>query len=308
MIATRRGARISLRRSAASRRDPRWLLVPALVYLLVVTQVPFLQTIWYSLRSWNLLKPRAGQQFVGIDNYTELLTDRNIIDSMVRTVTLTASVVALALLLGLGLAGLLHRRFRGRALARTLLLTPLLIMPAASALVWKNMLMHPVYGFIPWLFKQLGMGSFDPLSQSPFAAVVLIATWQWYPFMMLILLAGLAALDEETLEAARIDGAGIVATTRYVVLPHLSSYMTIAIILGTVFILPTFDILYVATGGGPGFATTNLAYAVYRLAFANFDIGLSSALGIINAVFVIIVATLLVRLTRRFSARGEVFA
>lgn len=287
-------------------RTPRGLLVPAIVFLFVVTQFPFLLTIYYSLRSWNLLTPGRGQHWVWAENYVTLLTDRNIVESMVRTIGYTASVVAFALLLGLTLAFLLHRRFRGRAVTRTLLLTPMLIMPTAGGLVWKNMLLHPVYGALPWLLGLLGFRGVDMLSQQPMVAVILIGIWQWYPFMMLILLAGLASLDEEQLEAARIDGADWWQGARYVVLPHLSSYISVGILLGTIFILPTFDTLFIATSGGPGFATTNLAYAVYKLAFANFDIGLSSALGIINAVFTIVAATLLVRVAGRLLVRSEV--
>ena len=224
-------------RPAQSRLKPRWLLAPALLYLLVVTQVPFLMTIWYSTLDWNLLKPRDGQDFVGVDNYVDLLTDADIQATIWRTITLTGSVIILSLALGLALAALLNRQFRGRAIARTMLLTPLLIMPAASALVWKNQMMHPVYGLIPWLLEQVGIAGVDTLTHAPFASVVLITIWQWTPFMMLIMLAGLAALDEETLEAARIDGAGLVATARHIVLPHLSSYISIAVVLGVVFVL-----------------------------------------------------------------------
>lgn len=296
------------RRLTAAQRTPRGLVLPAILFLFVVTQLPFFLTIFYSLRSWNLLVPGRGQEWVWADNYLTLLTDLNILESMVRTVVYTGAVVTFGLALGLVLAFLLHRPFPGRALARTMLLTPMLIMPAASALVWKNMVLHPVYGALPWLLGELGLPRADLLSQQPMVAVILIGVWQWCPFMMLIVLAGLASMDEEQLEAARIDGAGWWSSTRHLVLPHLSSYISVAILLGTIFILPTFDTLFIATAGGPGFATTNLAYAVYKLAFANFDIGLSSALGIINTVFTIVVATVLVRAAGRVLVRGEVLA
>ncbi len=285
---------------------PRGLVAPTIAFLFLVTQFPFFLTLFYSVRSWNLLVPTRGQDWVGLENYATVLTDPNIVASMGRTVIYTAGVVGVALLLGLVAAFLVHQPFPGRGLVRTMLLTPMLIMPTAGALVWKNMVLHPVYGAVPWLLGELGFPRVDLLAHAPMASVIAIGVWQWFPFMMLILLAGLAALDEEQLEAARIDGAGFWQTTRFLVLPHLSSYIAVAVLLGTIFVLPTFDTLFIATAGGPGFATTNLAYAVYKLAFANFDIGLSSALALVNVVFTIVVATLLVRVAGRVLVRGEV--
>jgi sorbitol/mannitol transport system permease protein len=287
-------------------RTPRGLVPPAIIYLVIITQLPFIFTVLNSLRLWQLLRPELGQKFVGLRNYYLLVTDPFVISTIIRTLVYTFSVVILSLLLGLVIAFLLHRSFPGRGIARTMLLTPMLIMPAASALVWKNMILHPVYGIFPWLMKALDLPSIDMLSQYPLAAVIIISVWQWYPFMMLISLAGLASIEQEQLESAQIDGANWWQSTRYIILPHLSSYLNVAILLGSIFILPTFDTLFIATAGGPGYATTNLAYAVYKFAFANFDIGKSSALGIINAIFTIIIATYLIRLTGKFLIRSEV--
>jgi sorbitol/mannitol transport system permease protein len=293
-------------RSPRKRRTPTGLILPAIVFLFLVTQLPFLLTIYYSLRSWNLLRPDLGQEWVGLENYESLFSDGTLLAAMWNTLIFTGAVVVLSLLLGLGFALLVNRPFPGRGIVRTLLITPMLIMPVVGALVWKNMMLHPVYGAVPWALSKVGIQKVDVLAQQPMAGVIGISVWQWTPFMMLVLLAGLSSVDETTLEAARIDGASKWHEFWYVVLPHLSSYATVAVLLGTLFVLPTFDTLYVATGGGPGFATTNLAYAVYKIAFANYDVGLSSALGLINAVFSLAVCFILIRVIGRIFARGEV--
>lgn len=297
---------VTARRAARKSRTPSGLILPAIVFLFLVTQLPFLLTIFYSLRSWNLLRPDQGQAWVGLENYQSLIFDGTLLAAMRNTLVFTGAVVAFSLLLGLGLALLMNRPFPGRGVIRTLLITPMLIMPVVGALVWKNMLLHPVYGALTWALSKVGIQKVDVLAQYPMAGVVGISVWQWTPFMMLVLLAGLSSVDETTLEAARIDGASKWHEFRYVLLPHLSSYATVAVLLGTLFVLPTFDTIYVATGGGPGFATTNLTYAVYKIAFANYSVGLASALGLINAVFSLVVCFVLIRVAGRIFARGEV--
>lgn len=292
--------------SRKSKRTPTGLIVPAVVFLFIVTQFPFFLTIFYSLRSWNLLRPDQGRSWVGLGNYTSLFADGSLIASTLNTLIFTGSVVGFSLVLGLGLALLVNRPFPGRGVVRTLLITPMLIMPVVGALVWKNMMLHPVYGALTWAIDKLGLPKVDVLAQYPMIGVVGISVWQWAPFMMLILLAGLSSIDEGTLEAAKIDGASKWNEFRYIIMPHISSYMTVAILLGTLFVLPTFDTIYVATGGGPGFATTNLAYAVYKIAFANYSVGVASALGVMNAVLSLIIFLILIRVVGKFFVRGGV--
>ncbi|MEN3306420.1 MAG: polyol transport system permease protein, partial [Micromonosporaceae bacterium] len=250
----------------------RWIrrapLLPALVFTIIVTQVPFIATLVISSLNWNILRP-GDRSFAGLTNYKYVFTDARLRAAVVNTVVLTVSVVLISLVVGLVLAMLLDRRFPGRGLARTLLIAPFLVMPVASALLWKHALYNPTYGLFDgvlnaiWrLFGAQQGPTVDWLSVSPMGAVVAALVWQWTPFMMLILLAGLQGIPEDVREAARIDGAGVVREFRAITLPLLGPYFELAILLGMIYVLQLFGEIFVATQGGPGSETTTVPYYV----------------------------------------------
>lgn len=164
------------------RRAP---LLPALVFTIIVTQLPFLFTIWYSLQSWNLVRP-GSQQFVWFDNYAKVFTDSQFRGVALNTVLLTVGAVLIAMVLGLAFALLLDRQFRGRGFIRTLLITPFLITPVAAALLWKTVLFSPTYGLINFVLSPFGAGQTDWISAFPLTSVMIALVWQWTPFMMLL--------------------------------------------------------------------------------------------------------------------------
>lgn len=279
------------RRDAWVRRLP---LMPALIVTILLTQLPFVLTLVYSMMSWNLLEP--GQRtFVGFDNYVEAFSDSVFQDSVVNTLIITVSAVLVSALLGLGLALLLDRKFIGRGIARTLAITPFLVMPAAGALIWKTMILNPSFGTLNWALSPLGGESIDWMGAHPMLTVVMIVVWQWTPFMMLIILAGLQSQSSDVLEAARVDGANGWHIFRHLTLPHLRQYIELAVILGSIYILQTFDVVFLVTQGGPGTSTTNLPYFLYLKTFRSGDIGYSSAVGVLVVVATIIIATLALR-------------
>lgn len=279
-------------RSAAwKRRGP---LLPALLFTIAVTQIPFLVTVFYSFQSWNMVRP-GSQHFVGFDNYVDVFTDSVFLGALGNTVVLTVVCVLVAMLLGLGLALLLDRKFLGRGIVRTLLITPFLILPAAGALLWKTTMFDPTYGLLNWAF---GI-EVEWLSDYPLAAVMTQIVWQWTPFMMLLILAGLQAQSREVLEAAQVDGAGRWRTFVSITLPQLSRYLQLAVLLGAIYIVNSFDAIYLMTQGGPGTASTNLPYYIYQRAFEGFDVGQSSAMGVIVVAMTLIVATFALRLMFR---------
>jgi sorbitol/mannitol transport system permease protein len=284
--------------SSTGRRGQAWLkrlpLLPALLFVIVLTQIPFLFTLYYSFQDWNLYRP-AQRGFAGFGNYAFVFTSSAARTAALNTVVLTASAVLVALLLGLTFALMLNRAFRGRAVARTLLITPFLLMPVATALMWKSMVLHPVYGLWGFLMRPF-FGTVDWVSQYPMASIVATVAWQWTPFMMLILLAGLQSQDDETLEAAQVDGAGALDIFRYLTWSHLRPYAELGILLGSIFIVQTFDPIFIITQGGPGQATTNLPFFIYLEAFRALDIGRAAALAIVVVIFTIIIATLFLRL------------
>jgi sorbitol/mannitol transport system permease protein len=209
----------------------------------------------------------------------------------------------LSLLLGLGLAVLLDRKFLGRGVVRTLLITPFLILPAAGALLWKTTMFDPTYGLLHFVFAT----DTDWLSKFPLASVMAQIVWQWTPFMMLLILAGLQSQSKDVLEAAAVDGANRWRTFVSITLPHLSRFLQLATLLGAIYIVNSFDAVFLMTQGGPGTASTNLPYYIYQRAFEGFDIGQSSAMGVVVVIMTMIVATFALRLMfRTFAVSGGV--
>ncbi|MER6617979.1 carbohydrate ABC transporter permease [Streptomyces xantholiticus] len=274
-------------------------LLPALVFLIAVTQLPFVATLVISLFDWNSLDPDE-RAFTGLANYASVFTDPALSESVVTTVLLTASVVVASVVLGLLLALLLDRTFFGRGMVRTLLITPFLLVPVSAALLWKHALYNPEYGLfngaLTWAAGLFGIDSPaqpDWISEMPLLAVEAALVWQWTPFMMLILLAGLQSRPAEMLEAARLDGAGAWQIFRYLTLPHLRRYLELGVLLGSVYIVQNFDAVFTITSGGLG--TANLPYTIYQTFYQAHEYGLASAAGVVVVIGTIVVATFALR-------------
>ncbi|MFG2499683.1 carbohydrate ABC transporter permease [Streptomyces sp. NPDC048441] len=270
-------------------------LLPALIFMVVVTQLPFVATLVISFFDWNALYPDA-RSFTGFGNYSEVLTDPDLRKSVLTTIVLTATVVIASLVIGLALALLLDRKFRGRGFVRTLLIAPFLLVPVAAALLWKHVLYNPEYGLFNGLLHWVGGdGATQPdwVSNTPLIAVEASLIWQWTPFMMLILLAGLQSRDSELIEAARMDGAGNWQVFRYLTLPHLRRYLELGALLGSIYIVQNFDAVFTITSGGLG--TANLPYTVYQSFYQAHENGLASAAGVLVVIGSIIIATFALR-------------
>jgi len=201
--------------------------------------------------------------------------------------------------LGTLLAVLFDQEFFGRSVARLLAIAPFFVMPTVSALIWKNMLMHPVNGVFAFLVTSLGLPPIDWFATLPLTSIVIIVSWQWLPFALLILLTAIQSLDHEQKEAARMDGAGPIAMFFFIILPHLGRAISVVIMIETIFFLTIFAEIFVTTSGGPGLATTNLAYLIYIRALLEFDVGGASAGGVFAIVLANIVAIFLVRAIAR---------
>lgn len=289
-------------RSSAERR---LFLSPALILVGLVTQIAFLVTIYYSMLSWNLIRPDLGIHFVGLSNYGTLLSSSAFLTALINTIFLTVGVLIAGMVIGLLLALLLNRSFPLRPVVRTLLITPFFVMPVATAEIWKNMLLNPVYGLIAWLIQQTGATPPDVLGSQPLLGVGIMLTWEWFPFFMLILLGGLQSLPEDLIEASHIDGAGPWAVFRYITIPHLQRYIALATLFGLIYLLGVFGEIFVGTQGGPGDASTNLPFLIYRTAFSNWDVGTASALAVIAVVITILIATAFNRVLLRLTGYAE---
>jgi sorbitol/mannitol transport system permease protein len=280
------------------RRRRRGPLLPALIFTIIVTQLPFLVTLVYSFLSWNLLRP-GSREFAWFENYPEVLSSSRTWHALWVTVLLTVGAVLCSVLVGLACALLVDRKFLGRGICRTLLIAPFLVMPAAAALLWKTTMLNPVFGIVNWVLGPLGVGDVDWASQYPLLTIILVETWHWAPFMMLILLGGLQSQDRSVLEAARVDGATAFQSFRFLTLPHLRQFLELGVVLGSIYLVATFDSIFMITQGGPGTATTNLPFELYQSAFRAFDVGEAAALGVIVVFLTIILATYALRVISR---------
>lgn len=270
----------------------RKLIAPALIVAILITQVPFLATIVYSFTNWNLARPEQ-RGFAGFDNYAAVVVNGAFLPSVLATVLIVGGSVIFSLILGLIFAILLDRKFRGQALARTLMITPFLVMPAAAALIWKYSMLDVGTGMINYSLSFLGI---DPIAWNtnfPLLTIIFTLTWQYTPFMMLILLAGLQSQSGEVLEAADVDGAGALQTFRYMTLPHLRTYAELAGLLGTVMMFQVFDPVNIMTKGTGG--TKTLPYLLYERAFIGQEIGEAAAYGVVTVILTIIVTTIALR-------------
>ena len=284
-------------------RTNRSLFLPAFIFLLLLTQIPFLITIGFSTMRWNLLYP-AQIGFIGFANYVSVFTSGDLVPSVIATVLITALSVILSLLFGLLFAILLDRKLPGRAIARTLMITPFLLMPAGAALIWKFSMFDTNIGMVNWALRQVGLPVIAWSTDLPLWTVVIVLTWQFTPFMMLIQLAGLQGQGNDVLEAARVDGASAWNTFRFITLPHLRMYIEIGTLLGTVIILQVFDPIAIMTKGTGG--TKTLAYLLYERAFIGLNVGEAAAYGVVTVILTLIVATIALRtLFKVFMSGGE---
>lgn len=276
----------------------RLLLTPAVALLFVWMIVPLGMTIYFSLLSYNLLNP-GMERFVGLENYVYFLTDPAFLASLRNTLVLVGSVLIITVVVGTLVALLLDQAFVGRSIVRLMVIAPFFVMPTVSALVWKNLLMHPVSGMFAWIMTSVGLEPIDWFAQFPLFSIILIVAWQWTPFAALILLTALQSLDEEQREAALMDGAGAFSTFLYITLPHLARPIAVVILIETIFLLTVFAEIYVTTGGGPGLQTTNIAFLIYSQALIQYDVGGASAGGLVAVVIANILAIFLMRIVGR---------
>jgi len=281
-----------------NRTIARSLQAPSVIVLLLWMIVPLGMTVYFSTIRYQLLYPdRSG--FVGWSNYEFFYTDPAFWPAIINTLTLVGSVLAITVVLGLALSLLVDRPFRGRGIVRLLLISPFFIMPTVSALVWKNMMMNPIYGVFAWVAGVFGAEPVSWLSDMPLFSIIVIVSWQWTPFAFLIFMTSLQSQDREQMEAAMLDGVGFFAKLWNLTLPHLARPIAIVIMIQTIFHLSIFAEIFVTTGGGPGTRSTNLAFLIFAQALQGFDVGVASAGGVFAIVLANVVAIFLVRLIGR---------
>ena len=272
----------------------RWLQAPSIIVLFLWMIVPLSMTVYFSTIRYNLLYPeRTG--FVGLSNYEYFWTDPAFFPALINTLILVGSVLVISVVLGLAIAILIDRPFRGRGIVRVLLISPFFIMPTVNALIWKNMMMNPIYGLFAVVAGWFGAEPIDWLANFPLLSVIIIVSWQWTPFAILIFMTSLQSQDQEQKEAATLDGAGFWSQFWNLTLPHLARPISIVLLIQMIFHLSVFAEIFVTTGGGPGVQSTNLTYLIFTQALQGFDIGVASAGGVFAIILANIVAIFLIR-------------
>ena len=274
---------------------PRLLLAPAVITLFLWMIVPLVMTIYFSLIRYNLMQPDVSG-FAGLDNFEFFVTDPSFTTSVVNTLLLLGSVILITVIGGVALALLIDEPFPGRGIVRLLLISPFFVMPTVNALMWKHMMMNPIYGVLAQVWQFFGAEPVDWLTDWPLFSVIIMVSWQWLPFATLIFITALQSMSREQLEAARMDGATYLQQLRYLVLPHLGRSIAVVMMIEMIFLLSIFAEIYTTTGGGPGDASTNMAFLIFKQALLNFDAGVASAGALFAVVLANIAAVFLIRM------------
>ncbi|GIX23433.1 MAG: binding-protein-dependent maltose/mannitol transporter [Caldimonas sp.] len=273
----------------------RMLLAPAVTTLLLWMIVPLGMTIYFSLIRYNLLQPDV-RGFVGLENFEFFFTDPSFGPAVWNTVVLLGSVIVITVGLGIALALLIDEPFPGRGIVRLQLIAPFFVMPTVNALLWKHMMMNPVYGVLAQVWQFFGAQPVDWLTDHPLLSVIIMVSWQWLPFATLIFMTALQSMNREQIEAARMDGANYLQQLRYLYLPHLARSVAVVVMIELIFLLSIFAEIYTTTGGGPGDASTNVAFLIFKQALLNFDAGVASAGALFAVLLANIAAIFMIRL------------
>jgi sorbitol/mannitol transport system permease protein len=283
------------RPSLPSRLLPRLLLTPAVATLFLWMIVPLVMTIYFSVIRFNLMQPdQTG--FVGLENFEYFITDASFGVAVINTLLLLGSVIAITVVLGVAIALLINEPFAGRGLVRVLLISPFFVMPTVNALLWKNMMMNPLYGVLAQVWMFFGATPVDWLTDFPLLSVIIMVSWQWLPFATLIFMTALQSMNREQLEASRMDGANYLQQLRYLYIPHLGRSVAVVVMIELIFLLSVFAEIYTTTGGGPGDASTNVAFLIFKQALLNFDAGVASAGALFAVVLANIAAVFMIRM------------
>ena len=274
---------------------PRMLMAPAVATLFLWMIVPLVMTIYFSLIRYNLMQPEAVG-FIGLENFEYFVTDPSFGEAVKNTLLLLGSVILITVIGGIGLALLIDDPFPGRGLVRILLISPFFVMPTVNALLWKHMMMNPIYGVLAQVWQFFGATPVDWLTDYPLFSVIVMVSWQWLPFATLIFITALQSMSREQLEASRMDGATYLQQLRYLYIPHLGRSIAVVVMIEMIFLLSVFAEIYTTTGGGPGDASTNVAFLIFKHALLSFDAGVASAGALFAVVLANIAAIFLIRM------------
>lgn len=290
------------RKTTTSKGSKRvnYFSTPGLLLVLVVSQVPFVLTIILSMVSWNVRRPDLPVKFVGLDNFTFIFSDRDFYTVLMNTVKITGISLVAGMILAFILALAFNRSFPGVTVARSILVMPYFVMEPVIGIIWKTLILSPSSGLNAVISNWFGI---EPIAffnaNNALTTIIILCIWQWTPFLFLILLSGLQSLPEEVLEAASVDGAGVFQKIWRFKIPLMKPYFMVAGMFGLINLLKVFGIIFVTTQGGPGVASANLPYYVYRTGFYDWQVGRSATIAVVMVVLTLLLISLIFRYQRR---------
>lgn len=285
------------RRQMSSRMFGFLMALPSILALAALIAYPLGHLVYNSFFRVSRFSPNVAPRFVGLQNYVDVLQDRYVVAACGNTLLFVIASVSLAFIIGLAIALLLYQPLHGRILIRALLLSPLMIAPVVAGLQWR-WLFTDQYGVINAILEHLNLPGPLWLADPRFAmiSIIIVGTWTSFPFVMLVLVSGLAGVPEEMIEAATVDGAGYWQRLRYILLPLLRPTILVILLIRMMDAFRVFDTIYVLTQGGPGVSTETISTYAYRLAFSNLDFGSAGAMSIMGVLLVTLLSVLLIRL------------
>jgi multiple sugar transport system permease protein len=299
MAATQTEGRSSSRKSATGGGGislEMRMLVPILLLLAVLSLFPFFYIVWMSLNTVSLING-ISFDFSGLANWTRMFTDEIVGAAWARAALYFVATVGLEMILGIAIALLVHELVWGQNLVLSLILLPMFMAPVIVGLLGR-FLTDSSYGLYAYVLRELGIFESDILgtASSALPAVILMDVWEWTPLIVLIVLAGLASVNQYVIEAAKVDGANYLERLRYIVAPSIAGVVIVALLVRSMDAIRYFDIITVTTNGGPGNTTKIIPIRLYETAFRFFDLGYAAAIGLGMLVFSILVANVFVRI------------
>ncbi|GGS65010.1 carbohydrate ABC transporter permease [Nonomuraea spiralis] len=293
-----------MRRARLGEPGTAWLfLAPALLLLAGMLLYPILYTAWVSVSDFDLASFQPSG-WVGWRNYEAVLHDPGFLDSLKVTGVYLVIALPLQMVLGFAIAFLLNVAWRGRGVLRALFLIPMVVAPVVAGGVWR-MLLDPLWGVVNYALGLVGVGPIEWIGDPTLAmaSLIVIDTWRWTPFVVLIASAGIMALPGDVYEAARSDGAGRWAIMRRITLPLLVPVMAAAFVVRWLGAVKMFDIALAATRGGPGNSTNVINLYIYEKGFRSLEFGSASSMATIVLLLTMLITFVLFRVTRRLENR-----
>ncbi|MGD1973549.1 MAG: sugar ABC transporter permease [Desulfobacterales bacterium] len=292
-------------------KNKDWLfLIPGMIMVAVITQVPFLLTLIYSTLRWNLARPDLPVKFYGFKNFWYFLRIQDwpqipeFYMIVWQTILITFCALALCTIVGFLLALLLDHAIPGVNVARTLILGPFFVMSTASGVIWKTTILNTTFGWYGVIAKFFGFTPVDLISYHPIAVIVFLFSWRWMPFFVLMMLAGLQSIPEEIGDSMEVDGTNWWQATFLVKLPMIRKHISVAMMLGLIFLVKEFGLILVTTAGGPGTSSYTLPYAVYMQVFNASNVGRAGALAVITVVLTLVGLNILFKSIQK---RSEIY-